>query len=296
MRLRLAGLLVVVAVLAVSAPAAAIQTFTVDADHGLARPSAVDDYERTGYVSTSLVAPDLTIEIAEEHERVDVDATRADAPYHYLRLRYNETLPAVFRVHVPSGYWHPQPQNVESIADDATAELRPDPDGEVTVVTVRFDGRTDAVFPVPKTASWVFATRDYTGDILENQTSVEIPSLGSRSEWHYVDESRLHGNNATVKLLANEDLVVQYDAGRRGERWLPVPDCTSAKGEDHSVCRFTREGVDEHVFLLLRTEDPPAIRYKTDTGPLDSVRSLGDGIAVSIDNLMNLVGRWLGVG
>lgn len=283
------------ALLAVIGTASGIQTFTLDDDHELARPSAVDRYERTGHVSTSMVAPAMTVEIAEEHEPLGVRSRRVDAPYHYLRLRYNETLPAIVRIHIPSGYWHPQPQRIESIQDDATAELRPDPDGEVTVVTVRFDGRTDAVFPVPRTASWVFAAHGSSRDIVENETDVEIPDLGSRQEWHYVDDSRLTGNNATVKLVASEDLTIQYDRSGDGDRWLPVPRCSTKKGGDTAVCQFDREGVDDYTFILLKTEDPPSIRYKHDPGPMEGFRSLGDGIAASIDNLVDMLNGLFGV-
>lgn len=286
---------ILLAVLMLSASVVAIETFTIDDDHPLASSEAADRYDSEGQVRASIVAPDVTIEIAEEHETLGVDARRIDAPYHYLRIAYNETLPAVIRIHIPAEYWHPQPQNVRSIKDDATAKLRPDVDSEATIVTVRYDGRTDAVFPVPKTASWTFATRDYSTDIVENRTDVEIPSLGSQSEWHYIERSRLQGNNATVRLAGDDALTIQYDISGVGDRWVDVPDCTSAQGSNTPVCRFDRAGVDQYTFVLLRTADPPSIRYKEDIGPMSRIRSIGDGVMVSFDNFVDMISGWVGV-
>lgn len=276
---------------------AAPDVYDIDADHGLADEDRVREYEETGFVSTEVLVPSLTISIAEDHDDVDVDQSRLDSPYHYVRLQYNETLPVRLRIYFPAGYWHPQTHNLEALEADVEAELRPVSDSQYSSLEVRFDGRTDAVFAIPKTASLVFATRDYGNDFVENRTDMELPSLASQSDpWAYIDEAAVTGSNTTVAIQKKQDkpLTIQYDAGDDEERWIGVPACSATTGDGEPVCRFTRDGEPNRVYILSRVSNPPPIRYKYDPGLFVSVKDIQDSISVTLDRAFGWVGNLFG--
>lgn len=295
--MRVALLTVVLVAALVATPVLAqVDVYTIDADHPLASESMVDEYERTGVVSAELLVPSVTITIAEEHEDVGIEGVRGDAPWHYVRLQYNETLPAELRLYFPAGYWHPHPQDLTALDSDVTAELRSVEDGQYSALTVRFDGRSDVVFAVPRTASLVFATRDYGREFVENRTDMEFPEIGESDPWSYIDESSLTGNNTTVAIQAQreQDLTVQYDAGDLEERWIAAPGCSDTTGKDEPVCEFERDGDPGRVYVLSRVSDPPPIRYKYDAGPGVQLRNLGDSIGLTIDRALSWFGGLLG--
>lgn len=268
-------------------PGAAADFYAIDADHDLASSEAIAEYEQSGYVTTALGAPDLRISIAQEEADVGADTYRSDFMHHYLRIQYNETLPAEFRLYIPVGYWHPHPQKIKSITDGTEATFGVAKGGEYTIVTFAVEGRTDAVFPVTKTASTIFSTRDVAYDAVENRTNVTAPRLGDSEPWNYIDKAAMTGNSTTVAIhTAGKDTTVQYDADSGiDERWLAVPECTSIKGEDASICRFTRDGKPEQINLLARSSDPPTVRYKHDAGFMADVNSILDGIGVTGDRI-----------
>lgn len=292
-------IVVAVAVLAATVtaavPASADDVFTIDSDHGLASDGAVAEYHDEGYVTTRLVAPDLRITIAAEHEDVGVGGVRSDVAYHYLRLRYNETLPAEFRVYIPAGYWTPHPQNLDSITTDDTLRMRRTPSGNYSTLTVEFDGPADAVFAVPVTADLIFGLQDHERDFVENHTDYEVPRLGSTKGWNYIEQRRLVGNSTPgIERHPEKALTIQYEAS--DDRWIAVPDCDAVKDGGAPVCTFTRRGASDVVYLLSKTTDPPTVRYKYEAGALSGLASVGDGIAVTIENIMRMVGGLFGGG
>jgi hypothetical protein len=286
----------VVGVAFVGAARGAVTVYDIDDDHDLFSDDAVREYKETGEVSTQLLVPDLRISIVSTSQAAGVEGFRADAPWHYVRLQYNETLAAEFRIYFPSGYWHPHPQDMKAINDDSVeAELR-EVDEETSRLTVRLDGRSDVVFAVPRAASVTFATRDHGYDFVENRSGLELPEIRSRSDpWSYVDQAAI-SENTTVAIQKQDDrkLLVQYDAGDFEERWINAPDCEARTGKDEPVCVLRRTGDDNRIYVLSRTADPPPVRFKYDAGPMTQVKNLQHSLEVTLERAMAWIGGLFG--
>lgn len=272
----------------------AVTVYDIDTDHELASSSAVDEYESDGIVSTSVLVPDLRITIAADHEDAGVEGFRADVPWHYVRLQYNETLTAEIRLYFPSEYWHPHPQDLSAIDSNVDAELRPVEGKDMSSLSVRFDGKSDVTFAVPRTASLTFATRDYGKDIVENRTNLTLPRAGSSEPWSYIDQAALSGNTTvSIQPKENRELSIQYDAGDIEERWIGVPSCSSSTGQDEPVCMFTRDGEDR-IYILSRVSDPPPVRYKYDPGALSQIKNLGNSLKLTIERASSWISDLFG--
>lgn len=254
-------------------PVAADEVTTIDTDHGLVDRSAIESFEEDGAASTSVVSPNMRLTVAEDHDDVGLSGFFVDSNKVYVRFQYNESLPRTVRVKVPSEYFYPVTNVDESAVNaETTADFAPTADGRYTAVTVRFTGQTDAVFVVRKEASFVFWGRSQTRKIVKNATGYEPPRIGTGGEWYYVPNQSLAGNS-TYPLNGSSGLTVQMDAAREQgvETWVPVPECT---GGDAEVCYYKKRGVESHVFLLSRSDDPPAVRWK----PSDDAVAEGKGI------------------
>jgi hypothetical protein len=265
--------LVVVLVVSAVAPAVAADTerATLDAETGLTDADTIDRYESEEMVSTTTAAPAMRLTIAEDHDDVGLNGVYLDIDKAYLRVQYNESIERTVRFYVPSEYWYPIVAEQDAVNADVTAEMAPTDDGRYTAATVQFDGETDAVFPVPKEASRVVWGRDQSRDIVENSTGYEPPSLGSSGTWQYVPEDQLDGASS-YPLNESGGLTVQYDADRSSaEEWISVPECGES---DAPVCTYRKQGVDDRVYVLSRTDDAPDVRFKE----TDDVRAEGRSI------------------
>lgn len=261
-------LAVAFAVLAVSAGATAAAATgtvtTIDADHGLTDRSSIDAYEKTGVASASLVAPDMRLTVAESHDDVGLSGFRFDSTKRYLRFQYNESFERTVRVYIPSEYWHPViALKTESESGDATADFRPTASGRYTAVTVTFNGQTDAVFSISTAASGWFWAKDSGRDIIANSTGYEPPRIGSAGEWSYIPTGQLADDSS---YPVNASSTIQYDTTPNAEQrtWLSVPECS---GESVPVCTFEKRGVEDQVFVLAKTDNPPQVRWKQGTDP-----------------------------
>lgn len=293
--MRAALVLAVLVVITGAGVTSAVTVYDIDDDHDLDDQDAVREYEETGTVSADFLVPDMTVTIAADHDDAGVDQARLDYPWHYVRIQYRETLPAEIRIYFPAGYFHPNPQELEAIDSDVEGELRPIRNGTYSSLIVRFDGRSDVTFAVPRAASLTFAVWDREKDFVENRTDYKMPRLGSSDPWLYIDQSDLSGN-ATVAIEKKQSrkLTIQYDAGTTDERWIGVPSCSSRTGDAEPVCQFTRDGEESRTYVLSRTTDPPPVRFKYDASAAAVVKNWGQGIEVTIERALAWVGGLFG--
>jgi len=257
------ALLLVVSVVAV--PVAADEMTAIDANHGLTDRERIDAYASEGVASTSLTTPEMRLTVAESHDDVGLRGFRLDYDKRYLRVQYNETISRTLRFYIPSEYWFPITSEMEAVNGDATATMEPVEDGRFTAVTVTVSEPSDLVFEVPKQASWVFWGRSKGRAVVNNTTGYQPPRLGDDREWQYVPHGQLENESTyPVETAEDGDVTVQYDTDPSTgvEEWRMVPECS---GNDVPVCHYEKAGVDDRVFILSKTADPPQVRFKKGT-------------------------------
>lgn len=277
---RLWTVMVVVAVLLITttvsgaATLADTGTTAIDASHDLTGQSAIDAYEADGVASAQVDVPQLRLTVAEGHDDVGLSGFHFDFDKKYVRFQYNESLNRTIRVYVPSEYFYPISAKIDSDDGDTTATFRPTEDGRYTAITVQFDGEADAVFAVPKAASFVFFGRSKARSSVENATGYEPPQIASSGSWAIVPDGQLDGN-ASYPINASKGHVVQYNAGSSAEEdWVSVPGCGVRSGAP--VCLYEKAGVDDKLFVLSRTSDAPTVRFKTESDLSADARGEGN--------------------
>jgi len=289
------GALVVVALLvagAITPPTvrgqAGTSVITVDAGHGLTDRAAIDRYEDREVATTALTVPDLRLTVAESHDDVGLEGYRMDMDKRYLRIQYNETLSKTIRVFIPAEYWYPvTSEGQQGINADVAADFEPTTSGRYTAVTVQFDGQTDAVWAIPKAASFVFWGRSQSRKVIENRTGFEPPTLGANGTWRYVPDGQLDGEASYPINVTDGSLTIQYDSAREGPAgdptWLAVPECD---GGPAPVCQYEKAGIDDRVFILSTTTDPPPVRFKRGTDLRASGSSIINDLRLIPDRIM----------
>lgn len=248
---------------------------TVDDDHALADRETIDEYDETGVARASIDSPNMNLTVADSSDDVDVEGYRFDMTTTYLEIEYDETISREIRVFIPSEYWHPLSQEIDSDDHDSetTAEFRPTDDGRYTAVTVDFDDRETAVFEIPVQAEFVFWSRDQSRDLINDTVGVEPPRLATGGEWEYLSPSELQSNE-TIPIKADGGVEIQQDEltdDPNDDNWIGVPRCSRSTG---GVCTYTVDGDQNTVYLLTQTNDPPEVRYKAGTDPGESLGSM----------------------
>jgi len=237
---------------------------TIDADHGLTDRDAIEGYEDDGIATATRTVPDVRLTVAEDHEDVDLGGFRLDADKRYLRIQYNESLTKTLRIYVPAEYFYPiTAEDDTAVNADVTADFAPTASGRYTSMTVRFEGQTDAVWTIPKAASFVFWGRAKSREVVANTTGYRPPQIGANGTWAYVPDGALDGEASYPINTTGEGLTMQYDSAGEGPAgeptWVSVPDCD---GGSAPVCQYTKAGVDDQVFVLSKTDDPPPVRWQ----------------------------------
>lgn len=259
----LLAILLVVSVVAV--PVAADEMTAIDDDHGLTDRERIETYETEGVASTTLTTPEMRLTVAENHDAVGLRGFRLDYDKRYLRVQYNETISRTIRVYIPSEYWFPITSEIEAVNGDVTATMEPVEDGRYTAVSLTVTEPSDLVFEVPKQASWVFWGRSKSREVINNSTGYQPPRLGDDREWQYVPDGQLENESTyPVETASDGDVTMQYDTNPSSgvEEWRMVPECS---GDDVPVCHYEKAGVDDRVFILSKTADPPQVRFKQGT-------------------------------
>lgn len=267
----------------------ASEVYALDEDNPLATEAAVENFNTDGVAGGVVSGLDMRLTLAEQHNTVDADGFHSNIGRSYLRIQYNESIQRTIRFYIPSAMVYPHiKQDLESITDDTTADLEPADGGEYTAVTVTVDGETDAVFPINKVASSLFQVKDATSSRVENFTGISLPSVlgGGGTEWQYVNESALAGNETTVAIeQPDEGLTVQFDSTptATGESWINTPACSDSSSTP--VCSFERSG-DDKLYVLSRSDDAPAIRYRAGGAPMFGVESALNDLERAADRFL----------
>ncbi|MCL9818327.1 hypothetical protein [Natronocalculus amylovorans] len=256
---------------------AASSITAVDDDHGLTEPETIDQFDEIGVAQASVDQPMVSLTIADRAEDVELDRglLDSDATSTYLRVQYNESIDRELRVFIPAEYWHPVSAEIDAENAEVTAEMRPTEDGRYTAVTVEFEEQTDAVFDVPKEASFVFWTRDRSRDIINETFGYEPPQLSTGGEWQYIDSGEL-ATEQTIPIDTSQGATIQYNdrvesANESDDNWLSVPRCSRAGA---AVCTYTVDGDADTTYLLTQTSDPPQVRYKAGDDPVEAGSSI----------------------
>lgn len=260
--------------------ASASSTLQLDENTPLTKQSNIEQYDSGEPVTVHPQQVMMSITVAHKPSAVGldtIDLSRAqinvDSANSYIRIQYNESMGRTVRFYVPKGYWTPYPrETVESIGEnDATATYEVTNGGNMTAVTVTFDGKADVVFPVSLEASATWAAHSWSREFIENQTNYSIPSFAADRQWERLNTSAITGANTTAKIQHGEQsLIVQYDAQEGpGHTWTNARSCADASTP---VCTFTRDSVPGVTFVRGVDSPPPPTRYKIGGGPLDRIR------------------------
>lgn len=251
-------------------PARGDDVYAIDSNHKLATSEHIDEFQTDGVTSANIGVINLRATIAEDHEDAGLSdqyssLKHADTGNAYLRVQYNESIPRTVRFYVPAGYWTPFDERALAAENaDVTAELEPIENASYTAVTIRFEGKTDATFKISKEAAFVFGRMRTSKGFIENATGWSLPTVfSSNNPWEPISQTNLSGDNTTyaIKRQPGDDVTIQYDNNpKQGEEaWLPLPQCSKSD----APCRFTKTGVNDRVFILVTSDEPPAMRYKT---------------------------------
>lgn len=291
-------LAVLLATSLVAPVAAASSMTTIDTDHDLTTDAAIQAYETDGVATTTIAAPEMRITVSKSADAVDLSGwTRADVLNSYLRIQYNESVNREIRFFVPNDYFRPRvKQDLEAEHEDVTVDLEPAADYAYTSVTIELSGPTDARFAIGKEAGMVFTGRETAKEQFENGTGYEVPSLRSpAADWQYVEESRLQDENTTYAIPTNDSVAIQYDTAATGEEenWIPVPECD--RKPDAAVCQYTRDGVDDKVFIMTTEREPPAVRYKEGGDSISSIEGVINDLQQIPSRFMDDITGLLGV-
>ena len=139
---------------------------------------------------------------------------------------------------------------------------------EFTLITVHFDGKDSAVFPIPRDAAAVYSATERTEDRANGTFGI---SLGlTETPWSRIHESVWTENNTTVRIEGNPDeMMIQYNDGTAAEPvWVTVPDRPRS---GVPVYVMEKEGVTNAVYIVSRTNDAPSVRYKPRATTMDTV-------------------------
>lgn len=271
----------VVLLLAAGGSATAANMIAIDDNHDLATEDAAAQYQDKGSVSTEVDRLQMSISVHESADQAGVDEFATDFNSHYLRVQYEEDIPRTVRFEMPAEYWHPHPQqDQQAINSDATMDMEPDAGLNNSVVTVHFDGQTDAVFRIDRGAAGYFQLREGVNVAVEDQTGWSLPSIaGGSKKWEYVDSKHLETQDTVPVNASADELTLQYDELKQSNsdrRWIEVPACSQSRADDAPVCTITPDEKD-YVLLAVQENDPPDVRYKHNAGFMPSLRSaIGD--------------------
>lgn len=260
---------------------------TLDTDIPINSDAKVQTYEQDGKVSAGVNAPQMEIEIGEERDDVGLgytlDPLDGSTRNDFIRITHSEDMTRTVRVPISSGYWKPFPrEELESMDGNHTARFDAvKVDGKTyTLITVTFSGKDSAVFPVPEDAVAVYSAAERT----EKQTNSTFGiDLGlTPSPWSRVPDG-VFGNETAVRIEGDtEKMMIQYNAGTsENPEWLMVPDEPT---RNVPVYWMTKEGVDGAVYVVSKTSEPPAVRYKTQS-------SYGDKVSVWWREASSIPGR-----
>lgn len=256
----------VVVALTLASPAMADSVVTIDKDHGLTDSSKISKYQESGVASTTISVPELTITVSESGEGVGQDVLPGqDIANAYVQFEYYEDIPRTIRVYIPKGYFYPvTKEGLESVDGEHTADFRPTESEQYTAITVRFTGKSTAVFKVSKQASVTFGYLNSTKAKADRLFGIKVPDFLGGKQWKYITKDQFTNGTDTyaIEKPPNKDMSIQYDADYSVgvENWHPVKDCSDTKSDP--VCSYEKIDDQSKTYILMKTNRPPAVRYK----------------------------------
>jgi hypothetical protein len=272
-RIAIAALVVLAMVGAGVSLASTTSTATVDADHALTTEAAVQEYEHTGVVNTSLGSPAVDVTIAEESSMCGVDqGVFSDTRNDYICFNHKQDRPTTLRIWIPDDYWHPFSREAkQSLSGNAEASFSPVENSSYTSVRVHFDQKEKAVFPIPEDVAASYALIDAANNRSEDYFG--RPILGKSTKWYYVNPDDWNtSDNPTIAIKSPPgQTVLQYDASdnKSETQWTTLPESESHPADVYITSRDS----ENTVYVFAETDDPPAIRYKRESGALGQIES-----------------------
>lgn len=239
---------------------------TLDPSIPINSADSISAYESEGVVRAGLAAPEMDITIADERDDVGKELTlnplKGSTRNDFVRVKHRENIGRTVQIPVSADYWNPFPrERLDSLDESHTATLEPvQIDGEqYTLITIEFDGAESAVFPIPEDAIAVYSTAENTEERTNDTLGVELGL--TPSPWSTINPEVFTGNSTSVRIEGNpEETMTQYNAGTPAEpEWVPIPD---GQRRNVPVYRMQKDGVENAVYVVSATTDPPQVRYK----------------------------------
>lgn len=291
------AIVVVLALALGSGLAVAAERYHVDDDHGLATAEAVQTFEDEEIVRANVTTPQLSLAVTKQASACGAETGLfSDARNDFLCVEYQNELPQTTRLYIPDDYWTPFVHDEKQpIGGGPVGSMQPTEDGNFTSVTIRFDGATTAVYPIPRDVSVSYALINRINDRTKTIAGYELWSGGT--QWRYVNASAFGSSPSVAIKTIPERTMIQYDAtpNETSATWVPVPD---SQRRTAPVYYMQRPDADRTMYVIATSSDPPPIRYRArGTGiaridaAVDEIMSVPDKIHVTIEQLLP---DWLG--
>jgi len=264
--------------------------------HDLDTADAVSEFETEGHTQAAPSRLDMTVTAAKNKDDVGLEdkPLPTDVRNDFLRFEYDEEAQRTVRILVPNDYWTPyMRENVNSITSDHTAEFQPVRGGEYLAVTLTFDGPADVVVPIQWDSELSYEVAERIDERMNKSIGVSI--RGGNTGWTYVDSTNLTDGPGYAIGEAPGDVTVQYDTtpDEPERTWINAPEGETLSNDIYYYDR----GDNGSAYIVSKTDDPPAVRYKTDStfmdqfrGGLNDLLEVPDRIQSNIDRVGDLFG------
>jgi len=173
-------------------------------------------------------------------------------------------------------------EDVQSLTSDHTAEFQPVRGGEYLAVTVTFDGPADVVVPIQWDSELSYRVAERIDERLNKSLGISV--RGNGGGWTYVEDGNLTDGPGYAIGKASDDVTVQYDAtpDEPERTWINAPEGETFSNEVYYYDR----GENGSAYIVSKTDDPPAVRYKTDSTIMDQLKG-------GVNDLMQVPDRML---
>lgn len=242
--LQVVAIALVVATLLASSPLASANNISdIDDDHKLGR-EAPENWGPTAH--SDLIAPDVTITVAEKAEDCGWKGKSNDAANTYVCVEYREEIDRTLRFDIHKSYMtRINKEGFESIDGDATANFEPREDH--TRVSIDVDGPTTAIFGVNKVESETQGWWRKWGERGDKAKDSILGDLFGSSdepeyEWEYYEDHELADEELVINH-SREDIQLEYDSDPGEDaKWRVVPDSPTKKPP---VYWYSKDGEDK---------------------------------------------------
>jgi hypothetical protein len=290
--------ILVVGLLAVSAPVAAEPTTVIGTDGPLADDTAGVEYREAGDVSASYDAPDTTITAAQEGETCGIETDGvgglfsglSDARNEWLCIQHNESVSRTYEIYVSESIWAGyEREAVEPEDGGPQASFQPKTiDGERYLhVTVTIDESGQYAYPVNRESTFLAERINRHSERVENVTGIGI---AQDDEWRYVNADD-YSNDSTYVLQApngTDGLLVEYETA---DGWETVPEGETV----YSPVYYQPTSQNEVLVFASGVDEPPRLRYTHDPTTTTMIDSFWREAKSVPDRIGDLISSWGGM-